>query len=128
MSDIDTYAEELTNVFGFSFPLLPVYLNARPDSGIYSHNNPSSKTITPAHHAALFPSELPAPAPVQVRRVRFDVPINYNQEELSDRDFRGSLPMHNSRRNQHGVRKPHQFHQNFSYHFSQARYALFHQI
>jgi hypothetical protein len=87
MSDVDASTEELTNGFGFSFPFPPVYLNARPDSGIYSHNNSLSETITPAHHTALFPSELPAPAPVQACRVRFDVPISYNQEELSDREF-----------------------------------------
>jgi hypothetical protein len=29
MSNVNAYAEELTSVFGFSFPLPPVYLNAR---------------------------------------------------------------------------------------------------
>jgi hypothetical protein len=87
MSDIDAYAEELVNVFGFSFPLPPVYLNARPDSEIYSHPNLSLETITPARYAALSLTNAPALPAGQARRVRFDIPIDQAQEELSDEGF-----------------------------------------
>jgi hypothetical protein len=63
MSDVNAYAAELVSVFGFNFPLLPVYSNARSDSGIYTHDNSLAETITPARHAAS--SETPAPVPVQ---------------------------------------------------------------
>jgi hypothetical protein len=79
MLDIDAYAEELTSVFGFSFPLPPVYLNARPDSGIYSHNNLSSETVTPARYAALSSSDVSAPRIGQARRVRFNIPVDHAQ-------------------------------------------------
>jgi hypothetical protein len=87
MSDVNTYAEELVNIFGFSFPLPPVYLNARPDSEIYSHHNSSSETITPASYAALTPTDASALPAGQARHVRFNIPIDHAQEELSNEGF-----------------------------------------
>jgi hypothetical protein len=87
MSDVNAYAEELVSVFGFSFPLPPVYLNARPDSEIYSHSNLSSETICPARYAALSLTDALASPAGHARCVRFDIPINQAQEELSNEEF-----------------------------------------
>jgi hypothetical protein len=87
MLDVNAYAEELVNVFGFDFPLPPVYGAARPDSGMYSHNNSSSETVTPARYAALNPANITALPAGQARHVRFDISIDHAQEKISDEGF-----------------------------------------
>jgi hypothetical protein len=125
MSDVNAYAAELVSVFGFNFPLLPVYSNARSDSGIYTHDNSLAETITPARHAAS--SETPAPVPVQARRVRFNVPQDNDQQGPSNGDFCVQYP----RIIPGGINTEYVSHPNITnifLSFSQTRHAPVHQI
>jgi hypothetical protein len=105
MLDVNAYAEELVNVFSFDFPLPPIYSNARPDLGIYSHNNSSSETVTPARYA---PSALPMLLLCQLVKHVVCALISLStmlRRNLAMEDL-GSLSTHNSQRNQHRVCKP----------------------